>query len=134
MRQFTALAEMGVGIAVLFFSQVNRLPQYRTHFAIPDTIPLLADEGRAVYQAYGMRVGSLRQVYAPQVLKKYATLIRGGWQLRLKTDEDTRQLGGDVIVGADGRVVFALCSKNQADRPTPEAMVAALRSEEEQSQ
>lgn len=129
MRQSTELAEMDVGIVALFFSQVRRLPEYRMRFEIPDRIPLLADEGRSVYTAYGMRIGSLREIYAPEVLKKYYDLIRAGRKLRLKNDEDTRQLGGDVIVGADGRIILAHCSKNQADRPTPDAMAAALRGE-----
>lgn len=129
MRQSTELAEMDVGIIALFFSQVRRLPEYRMRFEIPDRIPLLADEGRSVYTAYGMRIGSLREIYAPEVLKKYYDLIRAGRKLRLKNDEDTRQLGGDVIVGADGRIILAHCSKNQADRPTPDAMAAALRGE-----
>ena len=120
MRQSTELAEMGVGIVALFFSQLHRLPQYRTHFGIPDDIPLLADEGRTVYKAYGMRIGSLREIYSPEVIAKYARLIRGGMKMKMKTDEDTRQLGGDVIVGADGRIILAHCSKNQADRPSVE--------------
>lgn len=128
MRQSAELAEMGVGIVALFFSQVRRLPEYRARFSIPDAIPLLADEGRAVYRAYGMRVGSLRQVYSPEVIAKYARLIRGGMKMRLKTDEDTRQLGGDVIVGPDGRIILAHCSRNQADRPTIETLIAAIHS------
>ncbi len=127
MRQSAELANMGVGIAALFFSQVHRLPQYRTHFEIPDSIPLLADEGRTVYKAYGMRVGSLREIYSPQVIAKYARLIRGGMKMQMKTDEDTRQLGGDVIVGPDGRIILAHCSKNQADRPSVETLVATIR-------
>jgi hypothetical protein len=127
LRQSTALAEMGVGIVALFFSQVRRLPEYRTRFDIPDTIPLLADEGRTVYKAYGMRIGSLRQIYSPEVIAKYARLIRGGMKMRMKTDEDTRQLGGDVIVGADGRIILAHCSKNQTDRPSVETLATALR-------
>lgn len=118
---------MGVGIVALFFSQVRRLPEYRARFAIPDTIPLLADEGRAVYRAYGMRVGSLREIYSPEVIAKYARLIRGGMKMKLKTDEDTRQLGGDVIVGPDGRIILAHCSKNQADRPSVESLIATIR-------
>jgi len=127
LRQSAELEALGVGIAVLFFSQGRRLPDYRTHFDVPARIPLLADEGRAVYKAYGMRVGSLRDIYGPDTLKKYAELIRKGMKMRLKTDEDTRQLGGDVIVGPDGRVILAHCSKNQADRPSVETIVAAVR-------
>lgn len=127
MRQSAELAERGVGIVALFFSQVRRLPDYRTRFEIPDSIPLLADESRSVYTAYGMRVGSLRQIYAPEVLKKYFDLIRAGRKLRLKTDEDTRQLGGDMIVGADGRIILGHCSMNQADRPSLDTIVDAVR-------
>lgn len=115
-----------MGIVVLFFSQSRRLPEYRSHFEVPASIPLLADEGRAVYKAYGMRIGSLRDIYGPDTLRKYAELIRKGMKMRLKTDEDTRQLGGDVIIGPDGRVILAHCSKNQADRPGMETLVAAI--------
>lgn len=116
-----------MGIVVLFFSQLRRLPEYRVRFGIPDPIPLLVDEGRTVYTAYGMRIGSLREIYSPETIGKYAELIRKGMKLRLKTDEDTRQLGGDVIVGPDGRIILAHCSKNQADRPSVETLVAAIR-------
>jgi len=129
LRQSAELAKMGVGIVALFFSQVHRLPEYRVHFDIPDEIPLLADEGRTVYRAYGMRVGSLREIYSLQVIAKYARLIRGGMKMQMKTDEDTRQLGGDVIVGRDGRIILAHCSKNQADRPSIETLIAAIRAE-----
>jgi len=129
LRQSAELAKMGVGIVALFFSQVHRLPEYRVHFDIPDSISLLADEGRTVYRAYGMRVGSLREIYSPQVIAKYARLIRGGMKMQMKTDEDTRQLGGDVIVGRDGRIILAHCSKNQADRPSVETLIAAIRAE-----
>lgn len=127
MRQSAELASLGARVAVLFFSQLNRLADYRARHGIPSEIPLLADEGRTVYQAYGMRVGTLRQVYAPEVLAKYARLIKSGMKLRLKTDEDTRQLGGDIVVGPDGKVLFAVCSKNQADRPSVETIAEAIR-------
>ncbi len=126
MRQSAELAAMGVGIAALFFSQAHRLPEYRARFDIPDEIPLLADEGRTVYKAYGMRVGSLREIYSPQVIAKYARLIRGGMKMQMKTDEDTRQLGGNVIVGRDGRIILVHCSKNQADRPNVETLIAVI--------
>jgi hypothetical protein len=126
LRQSAALAALGAQIVVLFFSQLNRLPDYRAWHGIPPSIPLLADEGRSVYNAYGMRVGTLRQIYAPEVLAKYARLIKSGMKLRLKTDEDTRQLGGDIVVGPDGKVLFALCSKNQADRPSVETIIEAI--------
>jgi len=127
LRQSAELEALGVGIVILFFSQSRRLPEYRTHFAVPASIPLLADEGRAVYKAYGMRVGSIRDIYGPDTIRKYAELIRKGMKMRLKTDEDTRQLGGDVIIGPDGRVILAHCSKNQADRPSVDTLVAAIR-------
>jgi hypothetical protein len=125
--QSAELTSLGARVVVLFFSQINRLSDYRARHGIPPEIPLLADEGRTVYKAYGMRVGTLRQIYAPEVLAKYARLIRSGMKLRLKTDEDTRQLGGDVVIGRDGHVLFAVCSKNQADRPMVASIAAAIQ-------
>lgn len=151
MRQSAELRAEGVGVVALFFAPAGRLARYRAHFGIPETVPLLADEGRDVYRTYGMRVGSMADIYGPDTLKQYADYLglslpdamrqfylpkpgkqftemtRNGRTVRLKADEDTRQLGGDVVVGPDGRVLFAHCSRNQADRPAVAAIVAAVR-------
>jgi len=149
LRQSPALAALGVVIVALFFAPARRLPQYRAHFGIPDTLPLLADEGRDAYRAYGMRVGSMMDIYGPDTLRKYAdylglslpdamrqfylpkagqewvALERDGRTVRLKADEDTRQLGGDVLIGPDGRVRLLHQSRDQADRPAVDTIVAA---------
>jgi len=41
--------------------------------------------------------------------------------------EDTLQLGGDFVVGRDGRLVYVYRSKGPADRPPVDDLIAAAR-------
>ena len=86
---------------------------------------MLRDEPRDAYRAYGLSRGSFRAIYRPATIKKYVQLLRSGQKLRRPTD-DTRQLGGDFVVGADGRLRFAYRPVAPDDRPAPGDIVASL--------
>jgi hypothetical protein len=89
-------------------------------------LPLLVDEERAAYRAMGFERGELRAIWAPRVLGAYARLVRGGGRPSRPT-EDTRQLGGDVVVGGDGRIRLLHRSADPTDRPSVDELVAAAR-------
>ncbi|MCU0273183.1 MAG: hypothetical protein MUE34_08125 [Acidimicrobiales bacterium] len=55
----------------------------------------------------------------------YARLLRQGRRLRLP-QQDTRQLGGDVVVGPDGRVVEVFRPRSPDDRPSMADLLVAL--------
>ena len=61
--------------------------------------------------------------------KKYVELLREGHRLE-KTDADARQLGGNVVVGRDGRLAWVYAGAGPDDRPTVDQIAAALRAEE----
>jgi hypothetical protein len=86
---------------------------------------VLGDEDREAYRAYRLGRGSLRQIYRPATIKKYLQLMRAGKRLRRPT-EDTRQLGGDFVVGADGLLRFAHRPVAPDDRPAPADLIAAF--------
>ena len=114
---------LDVDVAVITFGRGDRLADYRRHLDIAFSV--LSDEHRDAYRAYGLSRGSLRAIYRPATIKKYVQLMRAGQKLRRPT-EDTRQLGGDFVVGPDGRLAFAYRPVAPDDRPTPTAIVAAL--------
>ncbi|HUP76640.1 MAG TPA: AhpC/TSA family protein [Acidimicrobiales bacterium] len=114
-----------VDVAVVTFARAKFLDGYRQHLDIPFSV--LSDEHRDTYRAYGLGRGSLRRIYRPATIKKYAQLMRAGKKLRRPTD-DTRQLGGDFVVGADGLLRFAYRPVAPDDRPAPADMIAALDS------
>lgn len=119
------LAEMGdAEVAVVTFTPRQRLAPYREQLGIP--FALLTDPDRAAYDVYGLGRGSALRVYGPRTLLRYAQLLLRGRRLQRIT-EDTLQLGGDFVVGRDGRLVYAFRPDGPDDRPPVTDIVQAVR-------
>jgi hypothetical protein len=112
-----------VVVAVVTFGRADLLPAYRRHLGIDFAV--LSDPDRQSYRAYGLDRGPWRQIYRPATIKKYVQLMRAGKRLRRPT-EDTRQLGGDFVVGPDGTLRFVYRPVAPDDRPAVAEMLAAL--------
>jgi hypothetical protein len=110
-------------VALITFTRVRNLRGYRSRLGLP--FPVLADEDRAVYRAYGLGRGPWWRVYGWRTLTRYAQLLRGGRRLERPT-EDTLQLGGDFVVDRDGALVFAHRSKGPDDRPEVDDLIRAV--------
>lgn len=120
------LDELGdATVAVITFAAQRKLAGYRHRFAEPLTV--LADEDRAVYDAYGLERGSAWTVWGLGVLRRYAQLLRRGRRLERPGDEDVRQLGGDFVVGPDGRLALCRPQESPDDRPDVDELVDAVR-------
>lgn len=87
--------------------------------------PVLADETRAVYRAYGLGRAPWRRIWTWPTLRTYGRLLRAGHRLRRPT-EDTRQLGGDFVVDPAGRIAYAYRSRTPDDRPAIAELLAAV--------
>lgn len=120
--------ELGDAEAVVVtFARQRNLAGYRRRFAEPLTV--VTDEERHTYRAYGLARGPWWRVFGLATLRRYAALLTRGRRLERPT-EDTLQLGGDFVVGRDGRVVLVHRSKGPDDRPDVEELVAAVRGPE----
>lgn len=87
--------------------------------------PVLIDLDRTSYEAWGLRRASFSQVWLdPKVWKQYARLLLSGERLR-SAGRDPRQLGGDFVVGPDGRLVYAR-PQERDDRPPAGELVDEL--------
>lgn len=118
------LDELGDAAVVLVtFTRRRNLKGYRARFGVP--YPALADEERAAYRAYGLGRGPWWRVWGPATLRAYARAVGHGGRVQRPT-EDTLQLGGDFVVGRDGRLLFAYRSRGPADRPAVDDLVAAV--------
>ncbi len=95
------------------------LAQTRSPFA------LLHDPARAVYRTYGLGK-SFWRVWSPQVMGHYLKLMLQGERLR-GVWGDPHQLGGDFIIGPDGRLRLTYYSQDPTDRPAIDDLLAALR-------
>jgi len=117
-----SLAAADVRVAVVGFASASRLEAYRSEHRIP--FVCLADPAREVYRAYGLARGTLGAVFHPKTLGRYLDLLRHGWRPALPAD-DPMQMGGDFLVGRDGRLLLAHYSRHPADRPSVATILAA---------
>lgn len=118
------LAEFGGAAVVLItFTRPRNLRGFRRRLGL--SYPVLADETRAAYRAYGLGRGSWRRVWGLHTLKAYGRLLRAGRRPRLPA-ADTLQLGGDFVVDSEGRVVYAYRSAGPDDRPSVDDLVTAV--------
>ncbi|MBJ7597043.1 peroxiredoxin-like family protein [Candidatus Nephthysia bennettiae] len=119
------LSEFGdAEVAVIAFAAPERVAAYQRERLAP--LAVLVDERRAVYHAYGLGRASVRRVWGPRTWWAYGRLIARGRRPQRAT-EDTLQLGGDFVVGPDGRLVFVFRSADPADRPPVADLIAAAR-------
>lgn len=79
--------------------------------------PLLIDQDRSLYRAYGMERGRWQDVFGLASWKAYAKLMAGGRRLHRPTG-DTRQLGGDILIDPQGVVRLHHVGSGPADRPS----------------
>ena len=110
------------------FADRRRLEGHPGRLGLP--FPFLADPHRALYHRFGLGRGRFRRVYGLGTLRAYAALALRGWRLRrsaLGSGEDTLQLGGDFVIGPDGRLAAGYRPDGPDDRPAIDDLVAAVR-------
>lgn len=119
------LAEFGdAEVVVVAFAAPRFVADYQRDRLVP--LPILIDDSRATYRAYGLGRGSVWKVWGPKIWWAYAKLIRRGRPVGRAT-EDTLQLGGDFVVDRDGTLVYAFRSADPDDRPTVDDLLIAVR-------
>jgi hypothetical protein len=88
--------------------------------------PLLVDEDRTLYTAYGMEHGTLWNIYGPPAWWIYAKLLAKGRKLKTSRS-DFQQLGGDILIDPDGTVQIHHVGIGPADRPTVESILNRVK-------
>jgi hypothetical protein len=139
------LAALDAQLVIVSFAAVERLqrwvPYFRRRFLEPAYVArglavavdpfartrFLADPIRAAYHAYGLGRNSVWRVYGPRILAQYARWGLQGKPIRVY--QDTLQRGGNFVIGPSGRLMLAHTGRDQAERPSVAAILAALRQE-----
>jgi len=114
---------LGVQVLVISFSAEYWARTWLQETGSP--FPLLLDLERATYQVYGLGSSFIR-VWSPKVMWHYLKLILRGEHMR-PVQGDPHQLGGTVIVDAEGVIRLIHRSKDPVDRPPVEKLLAVLR-------
>lgn len=102
------------GTEVLVVTQSK--PEAVTAASLP--LPTVCDPNRMAYRYFGLDRGRWSMFFRRKVLAHYLRLIFTGWRPRPGVvGEDMLQLGGDFVLSADRRLVYAHRSNDPADRP-----------------
>jgi len=120
LREFESL---NVRIVLISFSRPDQARIWLNETNAPFT--LLLDPQRKAYRAYGLEY-SLFRSWAPNVWIRYAQLILRGRKWR-GIQDDSGQLGGDVVVDSSGRIRLFHRSHDPTDRPDIHVLLTALR-------
>jgi len=123
-QQQETLTALGVQVLVITFESAISARAYLGDTELP--WPLLLDEARALYRAYGMERGRWWQIYGPRTLWTYFRLVRAGRRLEA-SGGDPHQLGGDVLIDPEGFVRLQYVSANPADRPSVGRLISMVR-------
>jgi hypothetical protein len=114
-----------VDLAVVHFDQTDRLGEYRRFHGLPDRVRLLADPDRMLHGLFAIGRGSWWKVWGPRTFVAYARLIRRGDRYH-RHRGDSLQLGADIVIAADGTVSTIFRPSDPDDRPSLEAVAAAV--------
>ncbi len=88
--------------------------------------PLLVDESRDLYTAYGMHRGRWSNILGWSSLWVYAKLLLRGRRLK-RSSGDVQQLGGDVLISPEGIVRLHHVGSGPAERPPVSLLLNNLR-------
>ncbi|MFV1958519.1 MAG: SelL-related redox protein [Planctomycetota bacterium] len=115
LRQHSAqLAERNVEVCVVTFDAGPLSMAYVRDTDLP--WPLLVDEDRTLYRAYGMHLGNWWNVLGPPAIGVYLKLLWRGRRLK-QAGRDVHQLGGHVLIDPQGIVKTHHVGAGPADRP-----------------
>lgn len=122
-----------VSIVVVSFEEERFVRRYRDETGLQ--WPLISDPSRELYRQFGMEKAKLRQIINWQSLQGYLGLVFGRRRaVKLPTNHDYLQLGGDVLVDPNGLIQMVHQSHSPEDRPkTSDILQLLADSEKEQA-
>ena len=118
------LRELGIRVLVVTFENQTAAAEY-----VSDTgmgWPILVDERRELYRAYGLQRAKWFHLVGPRTLFAYIKEAFRGIFPRWSV-ADTTQQGGDVLIDPNGVVRFHHVGAGSGYRPTVAQILAARR-------
>ena len=89
---------------------------------------IYCDRDRRLYRHFGFPANAFARVWNIQTLDYYVEQKLNGIHLPTKFDknDDPNQMGGDAIIGRDGRIIWVHKSESPTDRPNIKQLQCAL--------
>ncbi len=118
--------DAGARIALVGLGSPERAGWFCKDKSLSAPFLCLTDPSQAAHRAYGLRRGTMRQVFGPQLYGRWTKLnLRP--ETRQKTpQEDWMQLPGTFAIDTDGVIRYAHRNRNVGDNPPNEQVLAVL--------
>lgn len=118
-------AAAGIDVVLIGQATSRQAAHFRKRQGIE--LPLLADERRVSYKAVGAKMANVGELLGPKVFAKgLATMARTG-KMQGRTIGHPAQLGGAMVIGSDGHVVWSQMAADASDNASPEEILAGGR-------
>jgi alkyl-hydroperoxide reductase/thiol specific antioxidant family protein len=126
-KNYSQIRALGGEVLVISFSPPDRLIEYGERNPLP--FPVLSDPDRQAYHSFALERATWGRMIRPGALCRFLKLLlRGWWPWSPGKNDDLLQMGGDFILDADRRLLFAHRSAEPTDRPRAEKLLQILRS------
>jgi hypothetical protein len=116
------------GVRLVLIGQAS--PRQARHFRDKlglDPLPVLADDERESYRAAGLKRANLTELVGPRsVLSGIKHSARSG-VIQGRVIGDAAQLGGEMVVSADGTVAWSHVQQNAGDTTSPDDLLEAAQ-------
>ncbi len=113
-------------VIVSFTSSIDSVRKWKNETQCP--FDIYCDCNRCLYRHFGFPANAYARVWNIQTLDYYVEQKLSGKQLPTKLDknDDPNQMGGDVIINREGRVIWVYKSKSPTDRPSVKQLQCIL--------
>jgi hypothetical protein len=123
-KRWAEFQELGAAVAAVSFEPPEQACSFARAMGLP--FPVLSDPERHGYAAFGLTAGERGKVWSRQTAGAYLRGLAHG-RLPHMPRGDTAQLGGNVVLDAEGRITYVYRSDTPADRPSIDELLDAVR-------
>jgi hypothetical protein len=125
-KHHAEIEQLGGQVLAVSFTLPAKAAAFLEKHPLP--FPVLCDPEREAYRAFELGRTSWGQILRPRIIGRYLlAILRGRRPIRPNEGDDVLQLGGDFVLDAERRPIFAYRSADAADRPPIEMLLEAMR-------
>ncbi len=123
-QKMVTLDTLGIRVLTVTFESRESALIYAKETESP--WPVLVDEGRTLYRAYGFKRSKLRHLLGwSTMLTYFREALAGRWPRWPVSD--TVQQGGDILIDPDGIIRFLYVGSGPGDRPDIDRIAEVCR-------